>query len=250
MSEVNLQLVLMLAHAQRRGHLDDYLTRQHVDGVLLVSLHDDDRLPQRIRARGLPGGARRPDHRVRGGGVRRRGQRARRPARGRPPGAPRPAAHRDHRRPGRHGGRPRPATRATSRGWPPAAASSTSGWSCTATSGRTSGEAGMRNLLVRRARGGRRLLRQRPDGGRGAAGAARGRPAGAGRRVGRRLRRRAARAVDAPAADDRAPVAGADGPGDGLAAGRRDGPPRRAARSRGSCRPTWWSATAAERRRV
>jgi DNA-binding LacI/PurR family transcriptional regulator len=54
MSEVNLQLVLMLAHAQRRGHLDTYLTRQHVDGVLLVSLHDDDRLPQRIRSRGLP----------------------------------------------------------------------------------------------------------------------------------------------------------------------------------------------------
>ncbi len=54
LSESNLQLVLMLAQAQRRGHLDDYLTRQHVDGVLLISLHDDDRLPERIRSRGLP----------------------------------------------------------------------------------------------------------------------------------------------------------------------------------------------------
>jgi DNA-binding LacI/PurR family transcriptional regulator len=54
LSESNLQLVLMLAQAQRRGHLDEYLTRQHVDGVLLISLHDDDMLPQRILSRGLP----------------------------------------------------------------------------------------------------------------------------------------------------------------------------------------------------
>ena len=55
LSDARLQLVLLLAHtAQRHGRLDDYLTRQHVDGVLLLSLHDDDTLPERIRARGLP----------------------------------------------------------------------------------------------------------------------------------------------------------------------------------------------------
>ena len=55
LAEARLQLVLLLSHtAQRGGRLDDYLTRQHVDGVLLLSLHDDDTLPERIRARGLP----------------------------------------------------------------------------------------------------------------------------------------------------------------------------------------------------
>lgn len=55
LSEAGLQLVLLIAHnAQRHGRLDDYLTRQHVDGVLLLSLHDDDALPERIRDRGLP----------------------------------------------------------------------------------------------------------------------------------------------------------------------------------------------------
>ena len=49
------QLVLLLAQAsERRGGLDRYLTRQHVDGVLLLSLHDDDELPDRIRAHGVP----------------------------------------------------------------------------------------------------------------------------------------------------------------------------------------------------
>jgi DNA-binding LacI/PurR family transcriptional regulator len=55
LSDERLQLVLLLADTgHRSGRLDDYLTRQHVDGVLLLSLHDDDELPQRIRARGLP----------------------------------------------------------------------------------------------------------------------------------------------------------------------------------------------------
>jgi DNA-binding LacI/PurR family transcriptional regulator len=61
------QLVLMLAPAERAGHIDEYLTRQHVDGVLLLSLHDDDTLPNRIRERGIPvvlGGGPRPGPRV------------------------------------------------------------------------------------------------------------------------------------------------------------------------------------------
>ncbi len=47
------QLVLILAESGHRSHLDRFITRQHVDGVLLLSLHDDDTLPQRIRSRGL-----------------------------------------------------------------------------------------------------------------------------------------------------------------------------------------------------
>ena len=55
LGEADRQLVLLLAQAsQRRGGLDHYLTRQHVDGVLLLSLHADDELPDRIRAHGLP----------------------------------------------------------------------------------------------------------------------------------------------------------------------------------------------------
>jgi len=54
-SEGGKQLVLMLSQAgSRSSHLEDYLTRQHIDGVLLLSLHDDDELPATIRARGLP----------------------------------------------------------------------------------------------------------------------------------------------------------------------------------------------------
>ncbi|MEP9363587.1 LacI family DNA-binding transcriptional regulator [Nocardioides sp. CN2-186] len=55
LAEADRQLVLLLAQAsQRRGGLDHWLTRQHVDGVLLLSLHDDDELPDLIRAHGLP----------------------------------------------------------------------------------------------------------------------------------------------------------------------------------------------------
>jgi DNA-binding LacI/PurR family transcriptional regulator len=54
-SEAGKQLVLMLSQAGGRGaHLENYLSRQHVDGVLLLSLHDDDELPAVIRARDLP----------------------------------------------------------------------------------------------------------------------------------------------------------------------------------------------------
>jgi len=55
LAEADRQLILLLAQAsRRRGPLDEYLTRQHVDGVLLLSLHDDDELPDRIRAHGVP----------------------------------------------------------------------------------------------------------------------------------------------------------------------------------------------------
>ena len=47
------QLVLAFAAGQER-RIERYLTPQHVDGVLLVSLHGDDPLPQQLRARGLP----------------------------------------------------------------------------------------------------------------------------------------------------------------------------------------------------
>ena len=54
-TDANKQLVLLLAQdGQRTSHLDRYLTPQHLDGVLLLSVHDDDNLPQRITAHGLP----------------------------------------------------------------------------------------------------------------------------------------------------------------------------------------------------
>lgn len=49
------QLVLALtAGADGERPLDRYLTRQHVDGVLLLSLHGEDPLPHRLRERGVP----------------------------------------------------------------------------------------------------------------------------------------------------------------------------------------------------
>ncbi|MGO4255540.1 LacI family DNA-binding transcriptional regulator [Marmoricola sp. RAF53] len=54
-SAAGKQLVLLLSQAgARSAHLEAYLSRQHVDGVLLLSLHDDDRLPAVIRSRSLP----------------------------------------------------------------------------------------------------------------------------------------------------------------------------------------------------
>jgi DNA-binding LacI/PurR family transcriptional regulator len=47
------QLVLALTSGHERP-LEHYLTPQHVDGVLMASLHGDDPLPGRLRDRGLP----------------------------------------------------------------------------------------------------------------------------------------------------------------------------------------------------
>jgi len=50
-----LQLLLAFARArEERARLAQYLTGQHVDGVLLISLHGDDPLPARLEAAGLP----------------------------------------------------------------------------------------------------------------------------------------------------------------------------------------------------
>jgi DNA-binding LacI/PurR family transcriptional regulator len=50
----NLQMVLMIAQApEERRRLEGYLTRQHVDGALLLSLHGDDPLPALLEDRGV-----------------------------------------------------------------------------------------------------------------------------------------------------------------------------------------------------
>jgi DNA-binding LacI/PurR family transcriptional regulator len=55
LAETGLQLLLTFARAQdERVRLAHYLTGQHVDGVLLISLHGDDPLPARLEAVGLP----------------------------------------------------------------------------------------------------------------------------------------------------------------------------------------------------
>src|SRR5687768_2820141 len=51
----NIQMVLMIAQApEERRQLEGYLTRQHVDGALLLSLHGDDPLPGILEERGVP----------------------------------------------------------------------------------------------------------------------------------------------------------------------------------------------------
>ena len=47
-------LLTMASSGQERRRLEGYLTPQHVDGVLLLSLHGDDPLHERLEARGLP----------------------------------------------------------------------------------------------------------------------------------------------------------------------------------------------------
>jgi len=55
LSGTSRQLLLTMAHREAdRGRLNDYLSRQHVDGVLLLSLHGDDPLPGQLARRGVP----------------------------------------------------------------------------------------------------------------------------------------------------------------------------------------------------
>ncbi|MFB9238018.1 LacI family DNA-binding transcriptional regulator [Plantactinospora siamensis] len=53
--ETPLQLWLAMAQSPaERERMEHHLTSQHVDGVLLLSLHDDDPLPALLQQRGLP----------------------------------------------------------------------------------------------------------------------------------------------------------------------------------------------------
>jgi DNA-binding LacI/PurR family transcriptional regulator len=53
--ETPMQLWLaMAASVEQRQRVEHHLTHQHVDGVLLLSLHDDDTLPTLLREREMP----------------------------------------------------------------------------------------------------------------------------------------------------------------------------------------------------
>ncbi len=55
LDDTPMQLWLAMAQsAAQRQRVEQHLTSQHVDGVLLLSLHDDDPLPALLAARGLP----------------------------------------------------------------------------------------------------------------------------------------------------------------------------------------------------
>ena len=55
LAETSLQLWLAMAQSRaERDRLVPHLTNQHVDGVMLLSLHDDDPLPSMLADRGLP----------------------------------------------------------------------------------------------------------------------------------------------------------------------------------------------------
>ncbi|WP_327085191.1 LacI family transcriptional regulator [Nonomuraea sp. NBC_01738] len=55
LAETGLQLILAMAQSpSEHDRLEHYLTGQHVDGVLLLSLHGADPLPGRLEAMGVP----------------------------------------------------------------------------------------------------------------------------------------------------------------------------------------------------
>ncbi|MFF8839366.1 LacI family DNA-binding transcriptional regulator [Streptomyces sp. NPDC015130] len=68
LAEADKQLLLTLIRSdQERQRFEQYLAAQRVDGVLLVSVHGDDPLPDQVRALGLPAvlnGRRREDEQV------------------------------------------------------------------------------------------------------------------------------------------------------------------------------------------
>lgn len=55
LAETGLQLILAMAQSpEEHARLEHYLTGQHVDGVLMLSLHGADPLPGRLEAMGVP----------------------------------------------------------------------------------------------------------------------------------------------------------------------------------------------------
>ena len=55
LADTSLQLWLAMAQSPaERQRIEHHLTAQHVDGVLLLSMHDDDPLPGLLAERGLP----------------------------------------------------------------------------------------------------------------------------------------------------------------------------------------------------
>ena len=55
LAETGLQLILAMAQTQdEHARLEQYLTGQHVDGVMLISLHGADPLPGRLEEMGVP----------------------------------------------------------------------------------------------------------------------------------------------------------------------------------------------------
>jgi DNA-binding LacI/PurR family transcriptional regulator len=55
LADTGLQLLLAIAQSQgEHKQLERYLTGQHVDGVLLISLHGDDPLPRHLESSGVP----------------------------------------------------------------------------------------------------------------------------------------------------------------------------------------------------
>ncbi|MGV9307532.1 LacI family DNA-binding transcriptional regulator [Nonomuraea sp. NPDC003727] len=55
LAETGLQLILAMAQSpEEHERLEHYLTGQHVDGVLLLSLHGEDPLPGRLETMGVP----------------------------------------------------------------------------------------------------------------------------------------------------------------------------------------------------
>ena len=112
----DLQLVLLMPDDEvDEQRTVRYLTAGHVDGVILVSLHGDDPLPDQLANRRIPSVVLGRPPRGRRRGLRRRRQPRRRAARDEPPGRERPQADRDDHRPARHGGRHRPARRLSRR---------------------------------------------------------------------------------------------------------------------------------------
>lgn len=55
LSARHLQLALLMPQsAEEEGRLEQYLAGGHVDGAIIVSLHGEDPLPERLHARGVP----------------------------------------------------------------------------------------------------------------------------------------------------------------------------------------------------